>query len=127
KTGSHPPAQSPRAPAAPPDVSAPGRSPSAAHTARPRAPPAPAAPPTAPPATPAAPPVHPAAPTRESRSYHSPPHPPRLPPRPHTSIVTPAKAGVQGSRRVVTLDSRFRGNDSVEGRGAKQQRIEFHI
>jgi hypothetical protein len=31
--------------------------------------------------------------------------------------VTPAQAGVQGNRRVVALDSRFRGNDTgmVEG------------
>ena len=27
-------------------------------------------------------------------------------------VVTPAKAGVQGKRRSVALDSRFRGNDA---------------
>src|SRR5579862_4318941 len=32
-------------------------------------------------------------------------------------VVTPAKAGVQGKRRIVaTLDSRFRGNDDGGGR-----------
>jgi oligopeptide/dipeptide ABC transporter ATP-binding protein len=30
----------------------------------------------------------------------------------HSSDVTPAKAGVQGKRRAVALDSRFRGNDN---------------
>src|SRR5215471_15091678 len=32
------------------------------------------------------------------------------------SVVTPAKAGVQGKRRAEALDARFRGHDNQEGR-----------